>query len=90
MGAIVLLAVLVDDIGFSGAFHRRRPGDDRFTEEFRAGAVRLVGGAVFLLCLIPFWTSYPPFGRCPPNRIKPSRAVRRTTLRRVMAAIPGT
>ena len=25
---------------------------------------------VFLPCVIPFWTSYPPFGRCPPNRIK--------------------
>ncbi len=22
--------------------------------------------------VIPFWPSYPPFGRCPPNRIKPS------------------
>ena len=21
-------------------------------------------------CLIPFWPSYPPLGRCPPNRIK--------------------
>jgi len=28
------------------------------------------------LCVIPFWTSYPPFGRCPPNRIKP-KVIRR-------------
>ena len=27
---------------------------------------------VVLLCVIPFWTSYPPFGRCPRNRIKPN------------------
>jgi transposase len=25
---------------------------------------------VSLPALIPFWTSYPPFGKCPPNRIK--------------------
>ena len=27
---------------------------------------------VFPRCVIPFWTSYPPFERCPRNRIKPN------------------
>ena len=31
---------------------------------------------VSLPSLIPFWTSYPPFGTCPRNRIKPTECAR--------------